>query len=193
MTARHGSFVFVLCAGFIGLATAPGCVRLHGPTDVRRDLGQTAGVQLEQEFGLTVTRSGMWLARKATKQADEPEISLKGIRRVEIGVYQVTGLRNEGQERSGLGGEQFPGWTPLVRVHEDDEDVMILTQERDGKIRRLLIVAAESDEWVLIRIRGKLDQIIEEAIEMAFDEVDRPDLYAKTRRERGLESPLEES
>jgi hypothetical protein len=45
----------------------------------------------------------------------------------------------------------------------------------------------EPDEWVLVRIRGKLDRIIEDAIEMAFDEVDRPDLYAKTRRERGLE------
>jgi len=37
--------------GLMALASAPSCVRLHGPTDVRRDLGRTAGVQLEQELG----------------------------------------------------------------------------------------------------------------------------------------------
>jgi hypothetical protein len=185
MSKRTRRFIGIL--GLAALASAPGCVRLHGPTDVRRDLGRTAGVQLEQEFGLTVTRSGMWLARKAMKHADEDEISLKGVRRVEIGVYQVQGPRNDSVQRSGLGAEEFPGWTPLVRVHEDDEDILVLTRERDGKLRRLLIVAAEPDEWVLVRIRGNLDRIIEDAIEMAFDEVDRPDLYAKTRRERGLE------
>lgn len=33
---------------------------------------------------------------------------------------------------------------------------------------------------------------MEQAIEMAFKDVDRSDLYAKTRRERGLDPPVEE-
>ena len=33
-----------------------GCVRFKGPDDVQRQLSRSAGVELQQEVGLTVTR-----------------------------------------------------------------------------------------------------------------------------------------
>ena len=70
---------------------------------------------------------------------------------------------------------------------------MVLFKAKDDVVRSLLIVVAEPDEWVLVRIRGKLDKVLEQAIEMAFEDVDRSDLYAKTRRERGLDPPVEQT
>jgi hypothetical protein len=165
------------------------CVRFVGPDDIRHDLSIQAGVNLKQETGFTFTRSAVWLARKFVK---EEEFTLEGVRRVEIGVYEVKGLKKGQEAPSPLDMTKLEGWEPIVRVHEPGEDVMVLFKEKDDVVRALLIVVAESDEWVLVRIRGKLDQVLEQAIEMAFEDVDRSDLYAKTRRERGLDPPVEE-
>ena len=50
----------------------------------------------------------------------------------------------------------------------------------------MLIVVAEEDEWVVVRMRGDLDRILEDAMRFAFDQAERPDLYEKTREERDL-------
>jgi hypothetical protein len=165
------------------------CVRFVGPDDIRHDLSVQAGVNLKQETGFTFTRSAVWLARKFVKEDD---FTLKGVRRVEIGVYEVKGLRKGQESPSPLDLTKLDGWVPIVRVHEPGEDVMVLFKEKDDVVKALLVVVAESDEWVLVRIRGKLDQVMEQAIEMAFNDVDRPDLYAKIRRERGLEPSVED-
>lgn len=160
---------------------------LHGPGDLKRDLSQSAGVKLDREFGLTLGRTGTWVARKAMKWSGETDVSLKGVRKIEIGVYQVEGLRSGRAAASSLQPADLPDWSPLVRVHEEDSDVFVLLKEDDARIRGILVVVAEPDEWVLVRIRGRLDGLVEDVMQAAFDEVDRPDLYAATRRERGLE------
>ena len=60
-------------------------------------------------------------------------------------------------------------------------------------MRGLLVVVAESDEWVIVKVKGNLDPILEQALAQAFDEVERPELYEKTREERGLEPLGEDS
>jgi len=168
------------------------CV-LHGPRDLRHELSHSAGVKLQQEFGITLGRMSMWLARTGLRIAGEEEISLKGVRRFQVGVYQVTDLRRGRDERARLTLSDMPlGWEPIVRVHEDGEDVFVMTRLEDEKIRGMLVVVAEDDEWVLVRIRGNLDHVIESAMRMAFEESDRPDLYRRARRERGLD-PIEET
>ena len=164
------------------------CVRFVGPEDIRHELSGQAGVKLKQETGFTFTRSAVWLARHFVKEDD---FTLEGVRRVEIGVYEVKGFEDGRQSPSPLDLTKLEGWVPIVRVRESGEDVMVLFKEKDDVVRELLVVVAESDEWVLVRIRGKLDRVLEQAIEMAFEDVDRPDLYAKTRRERGLDPLVE--
>lgn len=186
MNARSWITGLVLLA----LVAATGCVRPSGPTDVRDDLEAVSGVKLKQEFGITVTRSGMWLARKVINTSDEDDDipSLKGIKRVEVGVYEVRGLRKGFDEPARIGMEDFAkSWEPLVQVREDNEHVFVLFQEKEQSIRRMLIVVAEDEEWVIVRLKGKLDLILEESMRMAFDEIDRPELYDKTLQERGLE------
>ena len=171
--------------GMLTVLLATGCVRLVGPEDVRLELSEQAGVKLKQETGFTVTRSGIWLARQFV---DDDEVPLRGVRRVEVGVYEVRGLKRGLDEPRRLDPAYFRDWTPIVRVNEDEEQLMVLVREKDESLRAMLVVVAEPEEWVLVRVYGKLDDLLEQAMSMAFEEVDRPDLYAKTRRERGLDA-----
>ena len=45
-------------------------------------------------------------------------------------------------------------------------------------------VVDETDEWVIVRVKGNLNEILEQALAEAFDEIERPDLYEKTLEER---------
>jgi len=184
-TRRYAGLLMLLLPIVLGTS----CVRFRGPEDLRKDLSSTAGVELKKEMGVTVTRSGMWIARKAIKWSDDDDDipSLKGVRRVEVGIYRVEGLREGRDERVALGLEDLPGWSPIVRIHEDGEDVFVLVDEDGERIKRMLIVVADQDEWVIVRIKGNLNRILEDAMRMAFENADRPDLYARSREERGLE------
>jgi hypothetical protein len=169
------------------LLAAPGCIRLAGPDNVSRYLSREAGVDLQQEFGLTVTRSGIWLAKKGLKWADDVDISLDGLRRVEVGVYTVEGLRGDAAEALDI--NVFPrGWDNWVRVQDEGEQVFVMVRpgETPGEIREMLVVVAEHEEWVVVRLYGDLDRILEDTMRFAFDQADRPDLYDKTREERDL-------
>ncbi|TDI46012.1 MAG: DUF4252 domain-containing protein [Acidobacteria bacterium] len=169
------------------LLGAPGCVRFTGPDNVSRYLSRAAGVELQQEIGLTVTRSGVWLAKKGLKWADDVEFSLAGLRRVEIGIYTVRGTR--GEARMPLDIQVFPTeWDPWVRVQDEDGEIFVMVRQGDRPedIRGMLVVVAERNEWVVVRLYGDLDRILEETMRFAFEQADRPDLYEKTREERNL-------
>jgi hypothetical protein len=179
----------VITGLLVALTMGIGCIRLGGPDEVGRHLSREAGVDLQQEIGLTVTRSGVWLAKKSMKWADDEdmEFSLKGLRRVEVGVYAVKGVRDGGRESLGI--HLFPtAWEPWIKIQEDDSEVFVLVKQGDTpeQIRGMLVVVAEDEEWVVVRMHGKLEQIIESTLRMAFDQTDRPELYAKTREERDL-------
>jgi len=173
----------------LGILLGTGCIRLSGPEDLRRELSRESGVEFEKEMALTVTRSGMWIARMVAKRAigDEEMISLKGVRRVEVGVYEVVGLKEGFVQPGPVLFEEPPGWNTLVSIEDGIENVFVMTRQDEGRIRGLLVVVTEDDEWVLVRMKGKLDLILEDAIRMAFAETVRPELYAATRAERGLE------
>lgn len=171
--------------GILTVLLATGCVRLVGPEDVRLELSERAGVKLKQETGFTVTRSGIWLARQFV---DDDEVPLRGVRRVEVGVYEVRGLKRGLDRPRALDPGLFREWTPIVRVNEDEEQLMVFVREKDESLRALLVVVAEPEEWVLVRVHGRLDDLLEQAMSMAFEQVDRPELYARSRRARGLDA-----
>jgi len=156
------------------LATCVSCIWLHGPEDLRHDLADSAGVDLHRETGVTVGRLGLAIARMVTK---EDEIPLKGVRKVEVGVYEVVGTRRGVPEPRPVQMPEMPGYEPVVHVHEEGEDVFVMIKIEEEQIRRMLVIVAEQDEWVLVRIRGKLNRILEQAMEMAFEQADKPELY----------------
>jgi hypothetical protein len=170
---RSRSVVFAV---IVALTVSSGCVRFSGPNALKRELSYEAGVELDREFAITITRSGVSLARMFTKEEDVP---LKGVRRVSVGVYEVRGLREGVEvERSIDVAALLPEMTQIVRVHEDGENVHLLVKHDDReRIRQLVVVVTEADEWVIVRIKGNLNQTVESAMRMAFDEADRPERY----------------
>lgn len=160
----------------IGLcvATCTSCIGFHGPEDLRRDLVQATGVELERETGVSVGRMGVMLVRWFTS---EEEIPLKGVRKVQVGVYEVTDFGDGGYGRGTVEPLELPGWDPVVRVHEEDEHVFVMLRQEEDAIRGMLVVVMEQDEWVLVRIKGKLQHVVEEAMRMAFDRAEHPELY----------------
>jgi hypothetical protein len=163
------------------------CVSLHGPDEIKTDLSREVGVKLDREFTISVNRGGMWLARKGLKWSGEDEISLEGVHHVDVGIYNVEGLRKGFEAPRAIHPDLFDGWESLVRVQEEGEHVLVLTREKKESIKGLLVVVAESDEWVIVRVKGNLDDVLEMALAEAFDEIQRPDLYEKTVEERERE------
>lgn len=159
----------------LAVSLSAACIRYGGPSSLRRDLSREAGVKLDAGFAMTVTRSGIALARLFT---DEDEVPLRGVRRVEVGVYEVKGLRPGLTAPRPLALPELPGLEPIVRVREDDEQVFVLLREdEDEEIRQLVVIVAEDDEWVLVRIRGKLRHTIERALQLALEKADHPERY----------------
>jgi len=152
----------------LGLAvlSSASCISFHGPNGIRRELVETTGARLDQESGLSVGRMGLALARCFT---DDDEVPLAGVRRVEMGVYSV---------ESGHAGHlpdppRLAGWETVVELHEDDDDTFVLVQQDERRIRGMLVIVAEHDEWTVVRLRGRLDHLLEDAMRLGFDRAER--------------------
>ena len=162
-----------------------GCIiPFNGPGDIKRDVQHATGNDLDMDFGVTVGRSGMAFARWIVGKSDE-QIPLEGIKKVEVGVYEV--IDPTPGERRSINSLQWPGWIPVVEIYGEglgsaegvgSADVIILFQyDEGGQLKRmLLLIEEEDDRLVIVRISGKLDQLIEQVIAYGLEESDHPEL-----------------
>ena len=177
-TVRPGAAFFAL-----SLAALSGCIPWRGPDDVARVIERETGGQYDRDTGLTLGRCGLTLARWVVNDEDVP---LKGVHKVEVGVY----TRTRTGEAGTLEAASFPDWSPLVEVRDDDERVLVLSAPKDGKeLRRLLIVVEDGEELSVVRLRGHLDHMLSQALDMAFHEVDKSNLTAPTLAALERETP----
>jgi hypothetical protein len=159
--------------------TAGGCIiPFNGPAGARRDVQAATGREYDRTFALTVGRSGVALARWAVRKAGEDDIPLEGLRKVEIGIYEVRQRPDQPSTGSEFTAAQWPTWSPLVEMHPNQgENVLILSEPgRDGSIKRLLFLVENEDQLVIVRLKGRLDHFIEQAMKYAFEQAERPDL-----------------
>jgi len=170
-----------------------GCIiPFNGPGDIKRDVQHTTGNDLDMDFGVTVGRSGMAFARWIAGKSDE-QIPLEGIKKVELGVYEV--IDPTPGERRAINSLQWPGWIPVVEIYGEEDgldaaasddgesddgsaDVLILFQYDEGQLERMLMLIEEDDDdrLVIVRISGKLNQLIEQVIAYGLEESDHPEL-----------------
>lgn len=168
-----------LSAAFLTVAFTAGCIMpYNGPADVRREVQSVTGKEYHRSFALTVGRTGMALARWAVRKSGEEEIPIEGIRKVEIGIYEVRDGSADHERESGLSASHWPDWSLMVEMDGDGgKHVLVLSRAKpDGSIKRILVLVDEEDELVIVRLTGDLDRFIEDAIAYAFEETDRPDL-----------------
>lgn len=170
-------------AAIVALAAVSiGCIGFRGPADVKRGVERRTGSDLDREFAITVGPATMAFARWATRVADEPEGTavLRGIRKVQVGVYvrdrSTTAVRLDRH----LEPSDFPRYLPIVQVREDTDRVLVLAEMRGECMRRMLVVVDDLDEVVIVRLKGDLDRVIEEAIRLGLSEAERDDLADPT-------------
>jgi hypothetical protein len=156
------------------LVAGTSCIGFRGPEDLRRDLVQATGVELDREVGVSIGRVGVMLVRWFTP---EREIPLKGVRGIQVGVYEVIDHDDSTSAHGPFEPPVLAGWEPVVRVHEEGESVFVMLYEKQDDIRGMLVVVMDEDEWVLVRVRGKLRRIVEQAMRMAFEQAERPELF----------------
>ena len=176
---RRG-LIAILLASF--LLSTSGCMLLRGPGDIRHEVQYMTGLDLDRQFGIQTGRFSMWMARRVMKWSGEDEIPLRGVRGVEVGVYEVDGPRRgyePADTRPSLCGAGFQGWEPVVRVCEGDEHMLMFVRQKKDQLRGLLVVVQERDELVIVRARGRLDRLIHDAMRIAREEND----WRRERRE----------
>lgn len=158
------------------------CV-LRGPGDVRREVAAATGADYEREFGLTLGRMSMAVVRWGMKHSDEElPVSLKRVRKIQVGVYHVRpGNWGDGGGPTPFDPDRLGGWTPAVAVREDGEDVHLLLRERGERVRAMLIVVSDPDELVIVRMKGDLGEILQDALRYGLEQADRDDLYEPVR------------
>jgi hypothetical protein len=149
--------------------TASACVGFIGPGRLSHDLADELDWKLDREMGLTVRRSALWFARAVMPEDDEEseEISamLKGVRRVQVGVYEVEPRKNGTQDAT-LCNHPFESWTQMVRVCDEDEQVVLLTPDLDD-LREMIVLTREGNELVVVYLKGNLEMAFENAIMIA--------------------------
>jgi hypothetical protein len=140
------------------------------------------GAEYDREFGLTLGRMGLTITRwglKASNSDDADDLnslSLKGVRKVQIGVYEVkNGTWDPGQER--FDPSMFGDWEPLLQVREDGEEIHVMLKLKDERVRDMLVLVSDKQELVIVRMKGKLDRLIEDAIRFGLDEAESGQHY----------------
>lgn len=155
------------------LITAPAC-SLRGPEGIRRNISRSTGTEYSREFGMTLGRIGLTVARLALDENDEEQALLRGLTKVQVGVYQVESRQQDPGDLE-LGRISMANWEPMMSVHEGDEDVQVLLKRKEGEVREMLVVVSENDELTIVRMKGRLDEMLEEAVQFGREEARQGD------------------
>ncbi len=151
--------------------TGSGCwFGTDSTSDLRYEYTRQTGVVLEPEFGVKLGRISTGFGKMFAGGADSDVPKLKGVHKVEVGVYAVAdGFASDPTRSAALG---FPGWSQLVRVREDDEDVLVLVKpELDGTIPAMLVLVNDGDEVVMVRLKGKLHKFMRANLDEILESV----------------------
>lgn len=154
-------------AAVAACAFLSGCIGFHGPNDLRRSVASANNVRLKQDVGFSTNGMTLRMAKGlASPWVDQPLPRLKGIRRAQFGTYKI-------EPRSGFTPEtmladlEVKGWTPAVRITNPkgaDETLVLVKEDRKGRLRGVVVAARDNDELTLARVRGDLETFLANVI-----------------------------
>ena len=152
--------------------SSPGCFWAPELSGIRRDLeSQLPGASFDRDVELSFGPVMLTLARVLTSvipDADEARPWLRGVSRVQIGVYDAhIGSTAELRMPKHLKSLLDNGWETAVRMRDDDEAVWLLYRPDGDKVREIFVVVLNDDELVLVKARGHLERIVAAALDEA--------------------------
>jgi hypothetical protein len=125
---------------------------------------------LERESHLALSGLSLSATKALVKLADEDEAAqiLDGLKRVELATYLVAG-GDQCRDLTDLGtveAELFQqGWTLVVREQDAGEATWVFMSENEsGTIDGLYVVTFDRRELEIVRLEGRIDEILAEAI-----------------------------
>ena len=135
-------------SAIVGVA---GCIVLGGPNDLRHAWSRQHGARLHKVFGLNVGGVVLGTFSFLSSHADE----LDGVEGVEVGVYVVNASEAHAAEMLDL-----PGWIRVVTVRQGTENAVVLVRMEGDSIQGLAVMAADGDQLIIVRVHGRLDQVL---------------------------------
>jgi hypothetical protein len=155
------------CAGLL-----PGCVFVtadfrHTKNVILRELGPA---DVDTEFQLRIGRGLLSFGGLVAGFADVDDEALsylKDVKTVQVGVYNLLGTRDRPLTIPAKIGKKLAskGYEPMVRVKERDEAVWVMTELHGERLRSLYVIALDREQLVLVEVRGRLERLVEKAIE----------------------------
>ena len=174
-----------VCAGLLGLLLPclAGCLWTPELSSIQREIErQLPGARFEKDVRLSLGPLSLGMARFATgfipqgvaPEAREAHEYLQEVRRVQVALYRTLTLPPLQEVR-------LPeplktrivrdGWHLAVKKQSAVELVWVLTREDMGLVRDIYVVVLDRQHLVLVRVEGRMDQLLAKAMEHRADEL----------------------
>jgi hypothetical protein len=127
--------------------------------------------EFERDFALRLGRLTTAMVKPiaffALDDEDQEAGYLRKIRKVHFATYQVSDFPEDlgSQELTSLDRRmRKQGWDRMVRTRDEDEVTWVFVREDGDRIRDLMVVVLAYDEMVIVRVAGRLDQLMADMI-----------------------------
>ena len=156
---------------FLSLSSL-GCTGSPSVDTVGREIQRRfpeARFEREEHFHLGRVKMGLLrgLVRMVPGKVEGQQF-LSRIHGVEVATYRVHSLPDLDRLASDTRFEKQlaqNGWTPMVRTREEDSRNWIFVRaDESGALRNLFVVSLEAGELAVVRVDGRIDQALAEAI-----------------------------
>ncbi|MBN2012847.1 DUF4252 domain-containing protein [candidate division KSB1 bacterium] len=167
---RKAMFIIVI-AGLLPMFS--GCMTSHEFNYVERAIRhQIRPANIKTNFKFSFGPLTLAPARIITHYVDdakEADMYLREIKKVQVGVYEIRNTDDRSKFRIPRDAEKKLtdlGWEPFVRVRErDGQQVDIFYKTISDRMASIYAVVLDHDELVIVELKGRLDRIIEKAIQ----------------------------
>lgn len=128
------------------------------------------GARFKRDFSLSLGGASWGIMKNIalSVEKDDPEVRaiVGGLSRIELVVYEVSGISKVDARPIGevVRGSLDDDWELMVKSADKNEMVWIHYREDDGRVREMNITAFDDGELVIVRLSGRLDEIMEMAI-----------------------------
>lgn len=134
------------------------------------------GAEFEKEFALTLGRLSLGLAKgianMALDEEDQEDLRiLRGLKKVEIGVYEASYVPEIGAEVAARVEAMMArkDWVAAVKVREGDSLSWVYYRLDDEAIRGIFVIVLDRHELALVRLKGRIDRMLAAAIHISQD------------------------
>ena len=179
MTRRVG----LMALGVATLLGVSGCLWAPELAQIQREIeNQLPGSAFEKEVRLSLGPLSLGLARFVTRfipegyvpEAGEAHAYLQEVRRVQLATYRTISVPPLHGLRMPLHLKQLmreQNWQLAVKTQKEKELVWVLTRQEAGIIRDIYVVLLDTEQLVLVRVEGRMEQLLAKAMQNRADEL----------------------